>query len=116
MLKKLWMPLVLVATMISVCFAADIAGKWVGSVDTADGLIPITYKFTVEGESLKGTAEAMSQTMAIENGRVTEDSVFFEVDYNGMPVIHSGSIQGDSIRMVLELGEDIMEGVFVKQK
>ncbi|HEY0897323.1 MAG TPA: hypothetical protein VGE15_12275 [Sphingobacteriaceae bacterium] len=110
------MPLVLVATMISVCFAADIAGKWVGSVDTADGLIPITYKFTVEGESLKGTAEAMSQTMAIENGRVTEDSVFFEVDYNGMPVIHSGSIQGDSIRMVLELGEDIMEGVFVKQK
>ena len=116
MLKKLWMPLVLVTAIVSVCLAADIAGKWVGSVDSADGLIPITYKFTVEGKTLKGTAEAMSQTMAIENGRVSGDSVFFEVDYNGMPVIHTGAIRGDSIRMQLELGEDIMEGVFVRQK
>ncbi len=116
MKKKLWIPIVLVVTMISVCFAADIAGKWVGSVDSDDGLIPVTYQFTVEGETLKGTAEAMSQRMAIRDGRVTNDSVFFEVDYNGMPVIHTGVIQGDSIRMVLELGESIMEGVFVRQK
>lgn len=116
MSKKLFMPFVLVAAMLSVCLAADLAGKWVGSVDTADGVIPITYKFSVEGETLKGTAEAMSQTMTIQNGRVKADSVFFEVDYNGMPVFHTGVISGDSIRMQLELGEDIMEGVFVKQK
>lgn len=116
MLKKLFFPVVLLFTVITFCFAADLAGKWVGSVDSADGLIPITYKFSVEGQVLKGTAEAMSQSMNIENGRVSGDSLFFEVEYNGMPVFHTGTVTGDSIRMQLELGEDVMNGVFVKQK
>jgi hypothetical protein len=116
MLKKLWMPCVLLLTLVTVCFAADLAGKWVGSVNSPDGAVPITYQFSVEGQMLKGTAEAMSQTMKIENGRITNDSVFFEVEYNGMPVLHTGVVTGDSIRMQLEIGEEIMEGVFVRQK
>lgn len=115
MLKRLVFPLVLLVTALT-CFAADLAGKWVGSIDSPDGLIPITYQFTVDGGSLKGTAEAMSQTMTIQNGRVTKDSLFFEVDYNGMSVLHAGKLAGDSIYMELELGENLMKGVFVKQK
>ena len=56
MLKKVLFPVALLFTVITFCFAADLAGKWVGSVDSADGLSPITYKFSVEGQVLKGTA------------------------------------------------------------
>lgn len=115
MLKNLFFPVILLLTVITCCFAADLTGKWVGSVDSADGQIPITYKFTVDGQVLKGTAEAMNQSMAIQNGKVSGDSLFFEVEYNGMPVFHTGTVIGDSLRMQLEIGDDVMNGVFVKQ-
>lgn len=114
--KKYLFPLGLLLVIVTFCFAADLTGKWTGKIDTPEGEVAITYNFSVEGESLKGTAEAMSQTMAIRNGKIKNDSLTFDVDYDGASVMHYGKITGDTIKMTLLLGDQVMEGSFVKRK
>ena len=55
-------------------------GKWVGSVETPNGPIELTYEFKAEGETLTGTVASAMGSLPISNGKVAGDTLTFEVD------------------------------------
>jgi hypothetical protein len=61
-------------------FAADIDGKWAGTIDTPNGPVMLNYTFKATGEVLTGTtAGPMGQELPIANGKITGNKVSFSL-------------------------------------
>ncbi len=54
-MRRALLALVMTVGMASVALAADVTGKWVGSVDTPNGPLEVTYELKADGETLTGT-------------------------------------------------------------
>lgn len=79
----------LFAFLAALLAAADVNGKWTGSVDTPDGAVPLTFNLTANGESLSGTVTASTGPAAdIADGKVDGNSVSFSfvTQYHGDPI------------------------------
>src|SRR5262252_10532033 len=67
--------------------AADVDGKWSGSLDTPMGAVQVGFTFKAEGTTLTGTTTGPDGTeLAIKNGKIDGDKVAFliSVDFGGM--------------------------------
>ena len=74
-LKTLALGLLLVATP---AFAADIDGKWTGSLDTPNGAMAISYTFKSEGNKFTGTTSGPDGTaIAIAGGKIDGNKISF---------------------------------------
>jgi len=108
MKKKIFIGAVLIC-FVTVCFAAiaNISGKWTGSLITPDGNeLQLKYDFKVDGDKLTGTAQGDSHPTAINEGKITGDSIIFKVSNdNGDVFPHAGKYfaNGDSISMNIEV-------------
>jgi hypothetical protein len=68
-------------------FAADVDGKWAGTVSTPMGDIPVAYDFKAEGTTLTGTTLGPDGgSVPIKNGKVDGNKISFTVtfDFGGM--------------------------------
>jgi hypothetical protein len=68
--------------------AADIDGKWAGSIDTPNGPVQINYTFKAEGGTLTGsTTGPDGASIPIKDGKVTGNKVSFSLtlDFGGGP-------------------------------
>ncbi len=54
-MRRALLAFVMTVGMATVALAADVTGKWVGSVDTPNGPIELTYELKADGETLTGT-------------------------------------------------------------
>ena len=76
-----------------VCFAiaADLAGKWTGTLKTPDGNeIPLTYVFKTDSGKLTGTAATPEGEIPITEGKLVSGTDFtFNVSVNGADYKHS---------------------------
>jgi hypothetical protein len=84
--------------------AADVDGKWSGSLDTPMGAIQIAFTFKADGAMLSGSMTGMDGTeIPIKNGKVDGDKISFVVslDFGGMPfdLNYTGVVSGDSLQM-----------------
>jgi hypothetical protein len=71
-------------------FAADVDGKWSGSVTTPNGDLPVAFTFKAEGEKLTGTTTGFDGSeVAISDGKVDGKNISFNVtfDFGGMPFV-----------------------------
>jgi hypothetical protein len=71
-------------------FAADVDGKWSGSVTTPNGDLPVNFTFKADGEKLTGTTTGFDGSeVAISDGKVDGKSISFKVtfDFGGMPFV-----------------------------
>lgn len=96
-------------------FAADVDGKWTGSMSTPMGDIPVAFTFKADGPMLTGsTTGPDGMEIAIKDGKVDGANISFNVtfDFGGMPftlaykgVVSEGSIKfsGDAGGMPFEL-------------
>ncbi len=89
-------------------FAADISGKWAGSVAGMDGNdMPITFTFKVDGTALSGIHVINNQETPFKDGKIDGNNISFTVnlDFGGqeMKIPHKGVISGDQIKMSYEL-------------
>jgi hypothetical protein len=70
--------------------AADLNGKWKGTVQTPDGPVDIVFDFSVNGQTLNGTVLAPGSTtgVKIDEGKVQGDATSFSfiTQYQGSPV------------------------------
>jgi hypothetical protein len=67
-------------------FAADVDGKWKGSLDTPQGPIEVNFTFKADGAKLIGsTTGPDGKELALKNGKVDGDKISFtlEVDMQG---------------------------------
>ncbi len=68
--------------------AADVTGKWTGSVDTPDGAVPLTFNLTASGSTVKGTVSATGPAAEIKDGKIDGDTVSFSfvTQYHDDPI------------------------------
>ncbi len=74
----------------SVMFAADVDGKWTGSVSTPGGDFPVNFAFKADGAKLTGSMQGMDgMDIAIKDGKIEGANISFNVtlDFGGMPLV-----------------------------
>ncbi len=88
-------------------FAADIDGKWTGSITGMD--MPIAFTFKADGTTLTGVHIVNGQETAIKDGKIEGNNISFTVtlDLGGQEakIPHKGVISGDQIKMTYEMTE-----------
>jgi hypothetical protein len=104
-------------------FAADVDGKWTGSVESPGGEIPVTFNFKADGVKLTGTTLNFDgNELAISDGKVdaTGKNITFKLtlDFGGMPVVlnYKGVVSSTEIKMTSEAEGMPMPIEFVLKK
>jgi hypothetical protein len=82
--------------------AADVDGRWAGSIDTPMGAINVGFTFKADGAALSGSQTGMDgMDVPIKNGKVDADRISFVVtlDFGGMTfdLNYTGVVKPDNI-------------------
>jgi opacity protein-like surface antigen len=85
-------------------YAADVDGKWSGTVSTPMGDIPVAYEFKAEGTTLTGTTLGIDGgNVPIKDGKVDGNNISFNVtlDFGGMAIdlSYKGVVSPTEIKM-----------------
>ena len=85
-------------------FAADVDGKWTGSIDTPNGPAQVSFMFKADGATLTGTTTGPDGAeVKIKNGKVDGSKISFDVDldFGGMPftLSYNGVVSPDQIKL-----------------
>ena len=92
--------------------AADISGKWVGQVHRGGQTVETTFVFKVDGDKLTGTvSDGQGGTMAIEDGKVSGDTVSFAVTTQRGKRTFTGAASANEIKFKREGGQNPSEFV-----
>jgi len=107
MKRKIFTTAALLCCMM-VCFAiaANLAGKWTGTLKTPDGgEFPLTYTFKTDSGKLTGIASSPQGDVAITDGKLISATDFtFNLSVNGTDLKHTGKFypDADSIGMDID--------------
>lgn len=109
MLRKLALALLFVTFGAMTALAADVSGKWTGTITTPRGDQPITFNFKVDGATLTGTVTTPRGDTDIAEGKIDGDNISFVqvLSFNGneIRVNYTGKVDGDSIKFTRTLGD-----------
>ncbi|HWE85595.1 MAG TPA: hypothetical protein VG267_11670 [Terracidiphilus sp.] len=109
MLRKIALALLLVSFGAITALAADVTGKWSGTVTTPRGDQQITFNFKVDGAALSGTVTTPRGGTDITDGKVDGANISFtqKVSFNGndMTINYTGKVDGDSIKFTRTVGD-----------
>jgi hypothetical protein len=88
--------------------AADVDGKWTGSLDTPMGAIMVGFNFKADGATLTGTTTGPDGgEIAIKNGKIDGDKISFlvSIDFGGMglDLNYTGVVKKDTVEMTLDV-------------
>jgi hypothetical protein len=102
-MRKLFFTLFIAIYAVMAVNAQGIKGKWKTSMEGPDGSMEITFIFKVEGDSLTGSVILPIGEMEIKNGKVKGNEFSFNIDMNGNAIPHKGKLEGDVIKMNVEM-------------
>ena len=96
MKKALLLPLFLALFTVA-GYAGDVDGTWVGSFESPQGNMEITFEFKTDGTTLTGTSNAGMGATEFKNGKYNpDDETFsFEIEFQGMSIAHKGKLNED---------------------
>jgi hypothetical protein len=98
------MGLMLVAAFAS---AADVDGKWTGTLSVTGQEVPVTYVFKADGATLTGTLSQGGPTIPIKNGKIDGNKISFllEIQFQGNPmqVNYTGVVSPAEIKLTGEV-------------
>ena len=88
--------------------AADVDGKWAGSVETPMGAFPVAFTFKADGATLTGSQTGMDGAeMPIKNGKIDGDKISFVVtlDFGGMmfDLNYTGVVKPDELALTIDV-------------
>lgn len=83
-------------------YAADVTGKWVGSVDTPNGPIELTYDFKASGETLTGTVTSAMGTVELSNGKIAGDALTYDVQIEAGKITHEAKINAEGTEIAVK--------------
>jgi hypothetical protein len=96
------MAAILIALFAAVSYAADINGRWEGTVNGPDGEMQIAFNFKVDGAKLTGTVETPNGEVPIQDGKVEGDHISFKTSFGDSEIKHDGTAAGDTIQLKVE--------------
>ncbi len=87
--------------------AADVDGKWAGTVTTPNGDVQVGYEFKADGTTLTGsTTGPDGSTIPIKNGKIDGSRITFVVtlDFGGMTfdIAYSGEVSPTEIKITAD--------------
>jgi hypothetical protein len=93
--------LLVVATAV---YAADVDGKWAGSITGPQGELPVAFTFKADGATLTGSTTGFDGSeVPIKDGKIDGNTITFTVtfDFGGMPLMlsYKGTVSPDQINM-----------------
>ena len=102
-----WLSLAVMFALVLVAVparAADVDGKWTGSIDTPMGAIQLGFSFRADGATLTGAMTGMDGAeLPIKNGKIDGNKISFIVslDFGGMAfdLNYTGVVSPDSVQM-----------------
>jgi hypothetical protein len=88
--------------------AADVDGKWTGSLDTPMGAVQVGFNFKADGATLAGTTTSPDGgEIAIKNGKIDGNKISFlvSIDFGGMSLDlnYTGVVKSDSVDLTLDV-------------
>jgi hypothetical protein len=103
-LRSLVLGLVLMAAS---AFAADIDGKWAGSLDTPNGAVNLFFTLKADGAALTGTMTGPDGAeIKISDGKMDGNKVSFNatIDFGGMPftISYKGEMSGTNMKLTMD--------------
>lgn len=89
-------------------FAADVDGKWTGSMSTPNGDVPVGFTFKADNATLNGsTMGPDGMEVKISNGKVDGNNISFSLtfDFGGMPFTlnYKGVVAKDEIKFTIDI-------------
>jgi len=99
--------------------AADVDGKWVGSIAGPGGEIPVGFTFKADGEKLSGTQTGPDgMDIPFKDGKVEGNNITFTVtiDFGGMPftINYKGVVATEQIKLNADMFGQPFEMVLKK--
>jgi hypothetical protein len=90
-------------------FAADVDGKWTGTVHTDNGDFPVSFSFMADGAKLNGSmAGPDGSDIAIKDGMIDGANISFwlSLDFGGnsMKLTYKGVVAADQIKISGDAG------------
>jgi len=99
-LKNLVAPIQLSCAIFCSAKQDSLSGKWTGGLRQADSTAyPLTYNFTLIGDSVAGTAKSLLGEFPIDMRKLDTAGLHFKVTVNGLDVYHNGTVYADSISL-----------------
>jgi hypothetical protein len=114
--------LVLTFTLVAApAFAADVDGKWAGTISTPGGDFPVAFEFKADGTTLTGTTMSPDgMSINIKDGKIDGDKVTFGVtlDFGGMAldIAYSGVVTPTEMKMKADVAGMALDFVVKKEK
>jgi hypothetical protein len=102
-MKKTLLSAAMLCLFVLVCLAADLTGKWKGTVKTPGGDLEVTYNLKTEGEKLTGNVVSSYGELPISNGKITGDEFTFTLEFDNNSMQNKGKFYGDSIVISTEI-------------
>ena len=102
MLRRAGLLLVLFLVSAALGLAADLNGRWEGSINTPNGDVQLVFHFKVDGAVLTGTVETPNGNADIAEGKVDGDKFSFKTHAGDAEITHEGTISGDTIQLKVE--------------
>ncbi|MGH9348363.1 MAG: hypothetical protein ACRD26_13980 [Vicinamibacterales bacterium] len=109
---------VLLVTAVSGQSQVDLTGTWLLQVQTSAGGGSPTFTFKQTGDALEGTYEgAFGQAKVTGSVKGNQARWSFDVDAQGtaLTIVYEGTVEGDSMKGTVRLGE-LGDGTFTGKK
>ena len=89
--------LILVAA--AVAAAAEVDGRWQGTVSGPNGDFTLTFNFKAQGTTLTGSVETPNGEQPISDGKVEGNKIAFKTHFDDNVIDHQGTVSGDTIQL-----------------
>ena len=104
---KVYALFVLMLLFAAPAMAADVDGKWSGSLATPNGDVTIAFEFKADGTALTGsTTGPDGAATAIKNGKIDGNKISFivTIDFGGMmfDIAYAGLVSPAEIKMTAD--------------
>ena len=98
-----------------VTWAADITGRWKGSLDTPNGSMEIVFDFKANGDKMTGTATGPAGEVPITDIKIDGNHIAFTVDAGQFKILHTGTISGDEMKLKIDMGNGQTSDMLAKR-
>jgi len=99
MLRRVMLAGILFLLAAVVAAAADVDGRWSGTISGPKGDFKITFNLKADGTKLTGTAETPNGKQPISDGKIDGDKISFKTHVGDNDIDHDGTVSGDTIQL-----------------
>jgi hypothetical protein len=91
---------VFVLCIVSLTMAQGVNGKWKGTMNIPNSAtLDLEFAFKANGKVLEGNVTSARGVLPLQNGKITGDTLSFEVFTDGMLITCAGNVTGDKIKL-----------------